>query len=175
MFHVWKQGVVESGLCYVGMSQRGPVFTSAFTLLIQIFVAIFDFSILHGPLHLGRSFLKSFFYIIIAAIRLINHMAFKYLPSVNEQCCRILPSYNGPVHLLWVKKRQRHVRRRLGKLKLLSMMHIILHYHMSRQSLQIQQFLDHSSLQLKHQLDSLAKSLWWLVTPVIGAWLVELC
>ncbi|KAJ0111670.1 hypothetical protein Patl1_00726 [Pistacia atlantica] len=50
-------GVVGSGLCYVGMSwsvkQRGPVFTSAFTPLIQIFVAIFDFSILHGPLHLG--------------------------------------------------------------------------------------------------------------------------
>ncbi|KAJ0052539.1 hypothetical protein Pint_00706 [Pistacia integerrima] len=50
-------GIVGSGLCYVGMSwsvnRRGPVFTSAFTPLIQIFVAMFDFSILHEPLYSG--------------------------------------------------------------------------------------------------------------------------
>ncbi|KAL5863205.1 hypothetical protein ACOSQ3_000719 [Xanthoceras sorbifolium] len=50
-------GMVGSGLCYVGMSwcvkQRDPVFTSAFTPLIQIFVAMFDFSLLHEPIYLG--------------------------------------------------------------------------------------------------------------------------
>lgn len=58
LFNVWKQGIVGSGLCYVGMSwsvkQRGPLFTSAFTPLIQIFVAMFDFSVLHEPLYSGR-------------------------------------------------------------------------------------------------------------------------
>lgn len=46
-----------SGLSFVGMSycvkKRGPLFTAAFGPLIQIIVAIFDFSILHGQLHLG--------------------------------------------------------------------------------------------------------------------------
>ncbi|KAK3194473.1 hypothetical protein Dsin_025783 [Dipteronia sinensis] len=50
-------GMVGSGLCYVGMSwcvkQRGPVFTSSFTPLVQIFVAMFDFSLLHEPIFLG--------------------------------------------------------------------------------------------------------------------------
>ncbi|GMI98948.1 Usually multiple acids move in and out Transporters 32 [Hibiscus trionum] len=50
-------GMVGSGLCYVGMSwcvkQKGPVFTSAFIPLVQIFVAIFDFSILHGQIYFG--------------------------------------------------------------------------------------------------------------------------
>ncbi|XP_002272105.2 WAT1-related protein At3g30340 [Vitis vinifera] len=50
-------GIVGSGLCYVLMSwcvnKKGPVFTAAFTPFIQIFVAIFDFSILHEQIHLG--------------------------------------------------------------------------------------------------------------------------
>ncbi|XP_050387613.1 WAT1-related protein At3g30340-like [Argentina anserina] len=50
-------GAVGSGLCYVGMSwcvkQKGPLFTSAFTPLIQIFVAMFDLSTLHEQLYLG--------------------------------------------------------------------------------------------------------------------------
>ncbi|XP_021280833.1 WAT1-related protein At3g30340-like [Herrania umbratica] len=50
-------GMVASGLCYVGMSwcvkQKGPVFTAAFTPLVQIFVAMFDFSILHGQIYFG--------------------------------------------------------------------------------------------------------------------------
>ncbi|KAJ1436339.1 EamA domain [Sesbania bispinosa] len=50
-------GLVGSGLCYVAMSwcvkQRGPVFTSAFTPLIQIFVAVLDFSILKEEIYLG--------------------------------------------------------------------------------------------------------------------------
>ncbi|WRX10555.1 EamA domain - like 10 [Theobroma cacao] len=52
-------GMVASGLCYVGMSwcvkQKGPVFTSAFTPLVQIFVAMFDFFILHGQIYFGRN------------------------------------------------------------------------------------------------------------------------
>ncbi|OVA19940.1 Drug/metabolite transporter [Macleaya cordata] len=50
-------GIVGSGLCFVGMSwcvkKRGPLFTAAFSPLIQIIVAMFDFSILHEQLHLG--------------------------------------------------------------------------------------------------------------------------
>lgn len=58
VLHFWTQGMVGSGLCYVAMSwcvkQRGPLFTSAFTPLIELFVAIFDFSILHEQIYLGR-------------------------------------------------------------------------------------------------------------------------
>ncbi|CAI9764916.1 unnamed protein product [Fraxinus pennsylvanica] len=50
-------GIIASGLCYVVMSwcvkQRGPVFTSAFSPLIQIFAAAFDVSILHQEIYLG--------------------------------------------------------------------------------------------------------------------------
>ncbi|KAK8509728.1 hypothetical protein V6N12_001805 [Hibiscus sabdariffa] len=45
------KGMVGSGLCYVGtpwcVKQKGPIFTP----LVQIFVAIFDFSILHGEIY----------------------------------------------------------------------------------------------------------------------------
>ncbi|XP_004308749.1 PREDICTED: WAT1-related protein At3g30340-like isoform X2 [Fragaria vesca subsp. vesca] len=54
---VTYSGAVGSGLCYVGMSwcvkQKGPLFTSAFTPLIQIFVAMIDFSALHELIYLG--------------------------------------------------------------------------------------------------------------------------
>ncbi|XP_010552375.1 PREDICTED: WAT1-related protein At3g30340 [Tarenaya hassleriana] len=50
-------GITGSGLCYVAMSwclrQRGPVFTSAFIPLIQVFAAIFSFSFLHEQFYLG--------------------------------------------------------------------------------------------------------------------------
>ncbi|KAJ7954580.1 WAT1-related protein [Quillaja saponaria] len=50
-------GAVGSGLCYVGMSwcvkQKGPVFTAAFIPLIELFVAVFDFSILQEDIYLG--------------------------------------------------------------------------------------------------------------------------
>ncbi|KAF5178161.1 Wat1-related protein [Thalictrum thalictroides] len=50
-------GMVGSGLCFVGMSwcvkKKGPLFTAAFSPLIQIIVAMFDFTILHEQLHLG--------------------------------------------------------------------------------------------------------------------------
>ncbi|MCL7044311.1 hypothetical protein MKW94_020608 [Papaver nudicaule] len=54
---VLYSGIVGTGLSYVGMAycvkKRGPVFTAAFSPLIQIIVATFDFSILHEQLHLG--------------------------------------------------------------------------------------------------------------------------
>ena len=57
-FHFLPQGIIGSGLGYVGMSwcikQRGPVFTSSFTPFIQIFAAMFDFSFLHEQIYLGR-------------------------------------------------------------------------------------------------------------------------
>ncbi|KAL3616587.1 hypothetical protein CASFOL_039977 [Castilleja foliolosa] len=50
-------GTVGSGLCYVAMSwcvkQRGPVFTAAFSPLIQIFTAVFDVMVLHEEIYLG--------------------------------------------------------------------------------------------------------------------------
>ncbi|GLT84875.1 hypothetical protein SLE2022_030850 [Rubroshorea leprosula] len=50
-------GTVGQGLCYALMSwcvkQKGPVFTTAFTPLVQIYVAILEFSILHAQIHLG--------------------------------------------------------------------------------------------------------------------------
>ncbi|CAL0300506.1 unnamed protein product [Lupinus luteus] len=50
-------GLVGSGLCYVAMSwcvkQRGPVFTAAFTPLLQIYVAVLDFCILKEEIYIG--------------------------------------------------------------------------------------------------------------------------
>ncbi|KAK2993126.1 hypothetical protein RJ640_006813, partial [Escallonia rubra] len=57
MLSVVYAGMVGSGLCYVLMSwcvkRRGPVFTSAFSPFIQIFVAVFDISVLHEQIQLG--------------------------------------------------------------------------------------------------------------------------
>ncbi|KAF7149519.1 hypothetical protein RHSIM_Rhsim02G0255300 [Rhododendron simsii] len=50
-------GIVGSGMCYVGMSwcvkKRGPLFTAAFSPLVQIIAAMFDIPFLHEQLHLG--------------------------------------------------------------------------------------------------------------------------
>ncbi|CAK9310823.1 unnamed protein product [Citrullus colocynthis] len=50
-------GMIGSGICFVGMSwcvkKRGPVFTAAFSPLVQIIAAMFDIPILHEPLFLG--------------------------------------------------------------------------------------------------------------------------
>ncbi|KAH8518171.1 hypothetical protein H0E87_000123 [Populus deltoides] len=60
-------GIIGSGLCYVGMSwcvkKRGPVFTAAFSPLVQIMAAMLDVPILHDELYLG-SLLGSIFVII---------------------------------------------------------------------------------------------------------------
>ncbi|CAL5374143.1 WAT1-related protein At3g30340-like [Camellia sinensis] len=54
---VFYAGMVGSGLCYVGMSwcvkKRGPLFTAAFSPLVQIMAAMVDIPILHEQLHLG--------------------------------------------------------------------------------------------------------------------------
>lgn len=53
-----KQGIVGSGFCFVGMSwcvkNRGPVFSAAFSPIVQIIAAVFDIPFLHEPLHVGR-------------------------------------------------------------------------------------------------------------------------
>ncbi|XP_038875305.1 WAT1-related protein At3g30340-like [Benincasa hispida] len=50
-------GMIGSGICFVGMSwcvkKRGPVFTAAFSPLVQIMAAMFDIPIFHEPLFLG--------------------------------------------------------------------------------------------------------------------------
>lgn len=50
-------GIFGSGLCYVGMSwcvqQRGPVFTSAFSPLVQIFIICLDLAFFHEQIYLG--------------------------------------------------------------------------------------------------------------------------
>ncbi|XP_021760388.1 WAT1-related protein At3g30340-like [Chenopodium quinoa] len=57
IFTVLAAGVLGSGLCYVGISwcveQRGPVFTSAFSPSIQIYIAIMDLSFFHEQIYLG--------------------------------------------------------------------------------------------------------------------------
>lgn len=58
VFSMWMQGMIGSGLCYVAMSwcvkKRGPVFTAAFSPLVQIMAVMFDIPVLHEQLHLGR-------------------------------------------------------------------------------------------------------------------------
>ncbi|XP_047938115.1 WAT1-related protein At3g30340-like [Salvia hispanica] len=50
-------GIVGSGLCYVVMSwcvkRRGPVFTAAFSPLIQVFAAVLDVLVLREEIYLG--------------------------------------------------------------------------------------------------------------------------
>ncbi|CAN4094928.1 unnamed protein product [Withania somnifera] len=57
MLSVGYTGLVGSGLCIVGMSwcvkRRGPVFTAAFSPLIQVMAAVLDVPILHEQLNLG--------------------------------------------------------------------------------------------------------------------------
>ncbi|XP_051144938.1 WAT1-related protein At3g30340-like isoform X2 [Andrographis paniculata] len=57
IFIILYAGIVGSGLCFVGMSwcvkKRGPVFTSAFSPLVQIMAACLDVPLLHEQLHLG--------------------------------------------------------------------------------------------------------------------------
>ncbi|GJR72762.1 WAT1-related protein [Tanacetum coccineum] len=57
IFCVLYAGIIGSGLCFVGMSwcvkKRGPVFSAAFSPLVQMIAALFDIPLLHEPLHLG--------------------------------------------------------------------------------------------------------------------------
>nr|XP_043608795.1 WAT1-related protein At3g30340-like [Erigeron canadensis] len=57
IFSVLYAGIVGSGFCFVAMSwcvkKRGPVFSAAFSPLVQMIAALFDIPFLHEPLHLG--------------------------------------------------------------------------------------------------------------------------
>lgn len=57
IFSILYAGIVGSGFCFVGMSwcvkKRGPVFSAAFSPLVQMIAAVFDIPFLHEPLHLG--------------------------------------------------------------------------------------------------------------------------
>ncbi|KAJ0431291.1 putative EamA domain-containing protein [Helianthus annuus] len=57
IFSVLYAGIVGSGFCFVAMSwcvkKRGPVFSAAFSPIVQIIAAVFDIPFLHEPLHLG--------------------------------------------------------------------------------------------------------------------------
>lgn len=68
------QGMVGSGLCFVGMSwcvkKRGPVFTAAFSPLVQILAAAFDVPVLHEQLHLGRWCI--YIYMLNKITRIVN-------------------------------------------------------------------------------------------------------
>ncbi|CAK9167049.1 unnamed protein product [Ilex paraguariensis] len=85
------QGTVGSGLCYVVMSscvkQRGPVFISAFSPFIQIFVAVFDISILHEQIHLGS---------VLGSILVIAAMYILLWGKSNEaETCAIKQTHQG--------------------------------------------------------------------------------
>ncbi|OIW19240.1 hypothetical protein TanjilG_20365 [Lupinus angustifolius] len=57
MLTILYAGVVGSGLCFVGTSwcvkKRGPVFTAAFSPLVQIMSAMIEIPLMHEQLHLG--------------------------------------------------------------------------------------------------------------------------
>ncbi|KAJ8539809.1 hypothetical protein K7X08_014061 [Anisodus acutangulus] len=57
MLSVVYTGLIGSGLCYVGMSwcvkKRGPLFTAAFSPLVQVMAAMLDVPFLHEQLNLG--------------------------------------------------------------------------------------------------------------------------
>ncbi|KAK6790702.1 hypothetical protein RDI58_009783 [Solanum bulbocastanum] len=98
-------GMVGSGLCYVVMSwcvkQKGAVFTSAFSPLIQIFAAVIDISILHEQIHLG-SILGSILVIIGLYILLWGKSKdtenLKNSPTTEKNVHPTLPVTSSPSH-----------------------------------------------------------------------------
>ncbi|WMV22853.1 hypothetical protein MTR67_016238 [Solanum verrucosum] len=98
-------GMVGSGLCYVVMSwcvkQKGAVFTSAFSPLIQIFAAVIDISILHEQIHLG-SILGSILVIIGLYILLWGKSKdaenLKNSPTTEKNVQPTLPVTSSPSH-----------------------------------------------------------------------------
>ncbi|KAJ0427493.1 putative EamA domain-containing protein [Helianthus annuus] len=68
IFSVLYAGIVGSGFCFVAMSwcvkKRGPVFSAAFSPIVQIIAAVFDIPFLHEPLHLGRYFLFTIYHLL---------------------------------------------------------------------------------------------------------------
>ncbi|GFP82300.1 wat1-related protein at3g30340 [Phtheirospermum japonicum] len=80
-------GTVGSGLCYVAMSwcvkQRGPVFTAAFSPLIQIFTAVFDVLVLHEEIYLGS--------ILGSLVVIVGMYVLLWGKSNDEETCNAVP------------------------------------------------------------------------------------
>ncbi|KAL8500184.1 hypothetical protein ACS0TY_019969 [Phlomoides rotata] len=80
-------GIVGSGLCYVVMSwcvkKKGPVFTSAFSPLIQIFAGIFDVLVLHEDVYLGS--------ILGSIVVIVGMYILLWGKSKDEEICEALP------------------------------------------------------------------------------------
>ncbi|KAE8722082.1 Ribosomal RNA processing Brix domain protein isoform 1 [Hibiscus syriacus] len=108
-----RTGMVGSGLCYAGLSwcvkQKGPVFTSPFTPLVQIFVAIFDFSILHGQIYFGRFasyFNPAFLIFIVVHQRFYMDMASNVRLSAMNSIIGSILVVIGLYILLWGRNRE---------------------------------------------------------------------
>ncbi|XP_031100748.1 WAT1-related protein At3g30340-like [Ipomoea triloba] len=94
-------GIVGSGICYVAMSwcvkQKGPVFTSTFTPLIQIFAIVLGVSILHEQIYLG-SILGSIL-VVVGLYTLLwgkskDAVVFKTAPTPDKDLQTVLPVTN---------------------------------------------------------------------------------
>lgn len=100
-------GLVGSGLCYVAMAwcvkQKGPVFTAAFTPLIQMFVAVLDLCILQEEIYLGRlvGSYHSYFSTFYIAFSLIT-----FLSAISSVVGSVLV-ISGMYMLLWGKSKER--------------------------------------------------------------------
>ncbi|RDX89137.1 WAT1-related protein, partial [Mucuna pruriens] len=104
-------GLVGSGMCYAAMSwcvkQRGPVFTAAFTPLLQMFVAVLDFSILHEEIYLGRLIL-----VIIILLFILFFCTFLHCIASNASLYAIssvagsVLVISGTYILLWGKSKE---------------------------------------------------------------------
>ncbi|KAK6162412.1 hypothetical protein DH2020_002253 [Rehmannia glutinosa] len=86
-------GIVGSGLCYVAMSwcvkQRGPVFTAAFSPLVQIFTAVFDVLVLHEEIYLGS--------VLGSIVVIVGMYVLLWGKSINdeESCSRVPKRMDG--------------------------------------------------------------------------------
>ncbi|KAJ4776770.1 WAT1-related protein [Rhynchospora pubera] len=86
-------GVASSGIGFVLMTwavqKRGPVFTSSFLPLIQVFVALIDFAVLHEPLFfgsvLGSLLLIIGLYVLLWGKRKEASISSVKLPEINQQ------------------------------------------------------------------------------------------
>ncbi|XP_019164997.1 PREDICTED: WAT1-related protein At3g30340-like [Ipomoea nil] len=81
-------GIVGSGICYAVMSwcvkQRGPVFTSTFTPLVQIFSIVLGVPILHETIYLGS--------ILGSILVVVGLYALLWGKSKEAQVCKTAPT-----------------------------------------------------------------------------------
>ncbi|KAF3324757.1 WAT1-related protein [Carex littledalei] len=86
-------GAAASGIGFVlltwAVQKRGPVFTSAFIPLIQLFVALIDFAVLHEPLFfgsiLGAVLLIAGLYLLLWGKKKEASIQTTKLPEINEE------------------------------------------------------------------------------------------